>query len=84
MELTTVKFALTYWLIALFHNRSHAFTVLPGKDAFYSIVDGSHACKVSLVLLAPTQLQDTTSAHHPYQKTTFHQHFHGQPPYSAM
>ena len=28
-------------------------------------------------------LQDT-STHHPYQKTTFHQHLHGQPPYSAM
>ena len=50
-SLTTVKCALTYWLIALLHNHSNAFPVLPGNDAFLQ-----HrwrlSCKASLVLLA--------------------------------
>ena len=45
----------TYWLIALLHSHSYAFTVLPGNDA--SLQLGRRlACKATLVLLAPTQL----------------------------
>ena len=37
-----MKCTLAYGLIALLHNHSHAFTVVPGNDTSYSIVDASH------------------------------------------
>ena len=49
-----MKCALTFWPIALLHNRSHAFTV-PVNDASLQHC-GQLSCNASLVLLAPTQL----------------------------
>ena len=48
--------ALAYLLIALLHDHSHAFIVLPGNDASYSIVDASHVTSFSYRWQCPSCL----------------------------
>ena len=62
-KLNYSKCALSYWLIALLHNHSHAFTCEGMGMQFclvmtylYSIVDTSHVRLACMVVFVPAQL----------------------------